>query len=1189
MMAKKYTTLTMRSTFSQFECIIPNLGNMNSMQVKNPILFGLIAILLIGGSILPAMAQVELDDSMIVINEVEFNPTGSDAGLGNNESGISSKTTNGLSGAQEYVELYNPSLQDIDISGWTITPSATWKTYTIPDNTVINAKSFAVFTHVNYWFKDFGDNVTLYNDAGNLIDETPTLEDKLDDSTSWQRIFDGLDTDSIDDWTQKRITPISSNGQVIQEDETSFTLIASVDSSEKIFGDTVTISGSVSERLYHKQLFTPQYIEISVNGPSYFKNIVLYPDRNLEFSTQLNLQKILGFKEGNYKVEVIYGDYTNATNFSLGNLTASIEETVLEQLSIYTDKESYIPGENVIFSASVESLIEYGGLNYSVKNPDGKEIFSGTIFENKRSTLHSDGYAFETQLFMSTVKPVYGLYTIEGEYEFVGTGVGATNILFAQTSFELTEDVKEDKPISLWTDKESYEIGETIKITGRSNQIWTEDIELQIIQTGIVGNIASDSYRASSPLDEKHSIKLNGDGTFAYDFTIQDRSDTNLVYGDYLIKVSEYFGESFKIITVVEDATEFVDERTSLGLKINKSVYYLGEKISISGHILNFVPNVRDNMHNIIQMTFLDSTGKALQYIDHKNIGSHGTNCNLNDCSKYSKPLIYTAIPDQIGNFRTDTILHLNQFDYGAYTIKAVYASSTVEETIRFQIQSATDSIVKTVEQKPIEMEVCKSTGTSSSRNILQDVRSGIVGILDCSTDNNFVVGDKLIVQGKVKFRNPTSLDQSSTNPSGSTQFGSSYHTDFTTSVNNYVLVSIPYPMSLVFTKASEFITVPNEGENYTGGGGSGGVGGTGNIDTTNCASDRLNCADRQTGYDGTAILKTQKLLLTDMNFKAYPDEEGNFSGLFDLRPGIFKSGSYALTTLYWGHQDEQIITITDNSLTGGEKPELIVITDKDEYQPGEIVQISGKIKNIYYFDSVNLSIQTPDISQVNCIEVTCDIGSYSQKLRTNEGIEGSTFSLNYKLGNDASAIGKYKITVDTYFANSEKLFFVTEESSIVKTIPTETPEYIVAKKIIEKFNRISDSNISIVLDDKQTQDSDLVPRVIQGSLFTSARGEESMVNIQVSTSDGTCIIGQNVSCMVSESTRKPGEIYEIVTIDDINYNVRYTGSDVRLEKFSILPESSGTQIDIKDWNVQVIKDDQPTRFYYKISYVNLE
>ena len=36
-------------------------------------------------------------------------------------------------------------------------------------------------------------------------------------------------------------------------------------------------------------------------------------------------------------------------------------------------------------------------------------------------------------------------------------------------------------------------------------------------------------------------------------------------------------------------------------------------------------------------------------------------------------------------------------------------------------------------------------------------------------------------------------------------------------------------------------------------------------------------------------------------------------------------------------------------------------------------------------------------------------------------------------------------------------------------------------------------------------------------------------------------------------------------------------------------PKRNIAEIDIKDWNVQVIKEDQPTRFYYKVSYVNLE
>ena len=158
------------------------------------------------------------------------------------------------------------------------------------------------------------------------------------------------------------------------------------------------------------------------------------------------------------------------------------------------------------------------------------------------------------------------------------------------------------------------------------------------------------------------------------------------------------------------------------------------------------------------------------------------------------------------------------------------------------------------------------------------------------------------------------------------------------------------------------------------------------------------------------------------------------------------------------------------------------------------------------------------------------------------------------------------------------------------RSIPeSSTSQQTIPKKVIEKFNRISDSDILISLDEKKIQDSELMPRVIQASLFTSARGQESDVNIQVSTSDGVCVIGQDTSCMVNESTRKPGAIYEIVTIDEQNYKIRYSGPDVRLEKFSVLPESSGIPIDIKNWNVQVIKDEQPTRFYYKVSYVNLE
>ena len=64
-------TLTKRSTFSLFDCIITNFTKKwHKMQVKNHILFGLVAVLLIGGTVLPGMAQTETDEeqSKITIN-----------------------------------------------------------------------------------------------------------------------------------------------------------------------------------------------------------------------------------------------------------------------------------------------------------------------------------------------------------------------------------------------------------------------------------------------------------------------------------------------------------------------------------------------------------------------------------------------------------------------------------------------------------------------------------------------------------------------------------------------------------------------------------------------------------------------------------------------------------------------------------------------------------------------------------------------------------------------------------------------------------------------------------------------------------------------------------------------------------------------------------------------------------------
>ena len=1167
------------------------------MHLKSPFLFGLMAILLLGGTITPAISQSSPDSNSIVINEVEIN--------------------NGSNGT-EFVELYNPTSQPIDISGWLLVPTAIWKQYEIPSNTVIEPGSFLSFTHVNYWFKDFGDIVSLYDDAGNLIDDTPLLVDTENDYKSWQRVTDGLKTNSDSDWELKRYTPISSNGVITETFVSQFLMTASTDKSEYVLGDELIISGTVSELMYtEKPYFSSEIIKVSISGPNYYKNIALFPERDLTFSTSLNLQKVYGLSDGAFTAKVSYGENIIETNFLITDATESTSaETIDETIEIFTDKTSYIPGQTVIISAETNSSIDYAGLDYIVLDPTGEKFASGTIFPNSEfSTVHKAGggqiYPFSTQLLLHGINPVYGTYEIQGVFKaqdpiYRSAGVEITS----SATFQLVEDIKDDVIISLFTDKEIYEVGEIVKITGRSNDIWTEDLELRIIQTGIFESEAR--YQAFAPFDEKYSIKLNGDGTFEYDFKIPANFQPELSYGDYLIEVSEYFGESFVKIKVVENPDSYVDIRTPLGLSMDKSKYVLGTSFSLTGTIMDYIQRtsaVRSD--NSVQFTITDPQGKAVMSEDRR----QNNNFSYEATSPNDK-LKFVAIPDAIGNFQISAVLYPIQFELGKHTITAHYPISNTSESVEFEIVSAQSEILTPTESKePLEFELC--TSTSNIETIKKDIMkfgkaedSASMDTINCDGITDFKTGEKLVIVGTVQVKETTSLDQSSVRTSGQTQEGHSYATNYAQSEINFVELSIPYPQSLIISGA--YRTIPGEGENYHGGGGEGtqcqpgetGVKWTTNADGTFKSNVNKKCeeavgttrnsssdSERHTGYDGQKILMQKMRHLTDMNLKAYPDSEGNFHGIFDLRAGVFDSGIYNLKATYFGHYADESFLITDDSVKGG-SPELVLDLDREEYVRGEIVSISGKIKNVYYYDSVSLKISTPDVSQINClIGQQCGFGNTEKKIRVSEGTDGASFFMNYRIPSGEASLGKYTVMADTHFGAVEKTFFVVNESDIFTQEPT-TPEPSpvgIAKKIIDKFNRIPDTEIPITLGEKSSEESTLVPRVLQGSLFTSARGEESNVNLRITTSSGQCVVGQAVDCLVTESTRKPGAIYSIASIDDVDYKIRYSGNDVRLEKFSIVPAESNSQIDINNWNVEIIKDEQPTRFYYKISYVALE
>ena len=222
------------------------------MNRNLPLVFSMLFFV---GVLAPAYAQTS---DNVVINEVDINPPGDD-----------------FASISEWVELYNPTNSDIDIGGWEVASTTVLKkTMTIPSNTVIEAGQFLTYSYQNVWFTDANESVELRDENGIIIDKTPTLSDIQSDFTSWQRIYDGYDSDNSDDWKFATSTAGSSNGKLVETSDSDDVIVTvSSEKSSYLFGDVASITGSVSEEVYIiKPFFQPEQIVITITGPDFDKN-----------------------------------------------------------------------------------------------------------------------------------------------------------------------------------------------------------------------------------------------------------------------------------------------------------------------------------------------------------------------------------------------------------------------------------------------------------------------------------------------------------------------------------------------------------------------------------------------------------------------------------------------------------------------------------------------------------------------------------------------------------------------------------------------------------------------------------------------------------------------------------------------------------------------------------------------------
>jgi hypothetical protein len=281
---------------------------------------------------------------------------------------------------------------------------------------------------------------------------------------------------------------------------------------------------------------------------------------------------------------------------------------------------------------------------------------------------------------------------------------------------------------------------------------------------------------------------------------------------------------------------------------------------------------------------------------------------------------------------------------------------------------------------------------------------------------------------------------------------------------------------------------------------------------------------------------------------------------------------------------------------------------DKSEYHLDEKMIISGNITNFdsnnnKYYQVVYFNFYTSDGTPItiqghfdeNDEFEYHDVDFTSTSIPDDSGAFSATVRIPFNIFSEGDYVVKANYGG---LIGNESFSIISKIDSNIQTDSTGNVNSPISEKlsdvfnvrtIIEKMNRISDTLVSINTEEKMIENQSVKPRVLSGSMITISKTNLSDVNLQVMSESGICIIGPDVDCLVSESTRKPGQIFDVVQVDGLNLNVRYSGPDVRLEKFSILPTSSDEFLPNSNWNVEVIKTDEISRLYYKITYKTLE
>src|ERR687891_621395 len=163
----------------------------------------------------------------VMVNEIELNPPGEyDEG-------------------KEWIELYNPSDGDINISNFEISTSSESATINLPPDAIIEAGETYVIELEEQILSNTVDSLVLTNAAGDIQDRTPSLVDRSDDDRTWQRIPDGNN-----EWQFVEGTEGNANGDDGDDPDTPNAILDSEENTQSNANDDPDTLSTILDSVY---------------------------------------------------------------------------------------------------------------------------------------------------------------------------------------------------------------------------------------------------------------------------------------------------------------------------------------------------------------------------------------------------------------------------------------------------------------------------------------------------------------------------------------------------------------------------------------------------------------------------------------------------------------------------------------------------------------------------------------------------------------------------------------------------------------------------------------------------------------------------------------------------------------------------------------------------------------------------